>query len=396
MEAAERLERFDSVLDDLSELSADHVLLVEGRNDVLALEALGIHGDFFCVQVSGGPVRAAEYAWNAGKPAVILTDWDRRGDSLEEDLARNLSSLGVRFDTAIRERLSWVCRPYCKDVENVHNVHAMLERDSKTNILRTAITVSMSGSFIVLEGIDGAGKSSLCARLSEELRSRGIDTVVTAEPTHEGIGAFIRSGGAGSISQATEALLFSADRNDHTERIGRWVDEGKMVICDRYFASTVAYQSAVLDGGSADTEWLISINSQFIDRADLTVLLDLDPGTSMGRVGSRGEEESKFERADFLAQVRSGYLALAERFGFAVVDAAADADSVYREVLALIEKVIRCIRPRRYSARRARGSEEKRSSWALPAASLPPNASLPSGSSSAMGRPSAPSSPIPR
>lgn len=217
----------------------------------------------------------------------------------------------------------------------------------------------MAGSFIVLEGIDGAGKSSLSDRLGRELESRGHRVVITAEPTHEGIGAFIRSGAAGDISQTTEALLFSADRNNHTEWIDRCVDEGKVVICDRYFASTVAYQSAVLNGGSADTEWLLSINSAFTDRADLTILLDIDPSTGMSRVGSRGEEESKFERSDFLSQVRNGYLELAERFGFEVVDASADADIVYARVMEMVERVIRCFRPRRYSVRRARGSGER-------------------------------------
>ena len=226
----------------------------------------------------------------------------------------------------------------------------------------------MQGAFIVLEGIDGSGKTTLSKRLRDELESRGRQVVLTAEPTHEGIGAFIRSGGAGSISQTTEALLFSADRNDHTERISQWVSEGKVGICDRYFASTVAYQSASLDGTSADTEWLLSINSDFIDKADLTVLLDIDPEASMGRVGSRGEEESKFERSDFLAQVRSGYLDLARRFGFGIIDASAPADAVFGKVLAMVEEVLRCIRPRRYSARRARGSGERPLSWALPAA----------------------------
>lgn len=198
----------------------------------------------------------------------------------------------------------------------------------------------MAGSFIVLEGIDGAGKTSLSERLRRELESRGLSVRLTAEPTHEGIGAFIRSGGAGNISQTTEALLFSADRNDHTEKMMGWVGEGDIVICDRYFASTVAYQSAVLDGGSADVEWLLSINSDFIRRADLTILLDLDPSTSIARVDARGEEGSKFERSDFLAQVRRGYLDLAHRFGFGIVDASADPDTVFHEVLAMIDEVI--------------------------------------------------------
>ncbi len=198
----------------------------------------------------------------------------------------------------------------------------------------------MSGVFIVFEGIDGAGKSTVCRRVASELEARGVRTVVTAEPTHEGIGAFIRSGAAGAISQRTEALLFVADRNDHTERIGREVSGGVAVICDRYFASTVAYQSAKLDGDSSDRDWLIQINSDFKDRADATILLDIDPGTGLSRVDSRGEDVSKFENLAFLEQVRANYLRLAEEFGFHVVDASRGMDEVFSDVMSIIDKVV--------------------------------------------------------
>ena len=198
----------------------------------------------------------------------------------------------------------------------------------------------MSGAFIVFEGADGAGKSSVCRRVADALVSRGLKVEITAEPTHEGIGAFIRSGAAGRISQRTEALLFVADRNDHTERIEKMVSEGKVVLCDRYFASTVAYQSAKLDGDSSDRDWLIEINRQFTKKADATILLDIDPEVGMGRVGTRGEEISKFERLDFQNQVRSNYLMLAKEFGFETVDASASQDEVFEKVMGIVEKVI--------------------------------------------------------
>ncbi len=198
----------------------------------------------------------------------------------------------------------------------------------------------MSGAFIVFEGADGAGKSSLSKRIAEELRSKGIDVVLTAEPTREGIGAFIRSGSAAGISQRAEAMLFVADRNDHTERILKAVSEGKVVLCDRYFASTVAYQSAKLDGDSSDRDWLIDINRQFIDKPDATILLDIDPEIGMGRVGVRGEEISKFERLDFQRQVRENYLRLADEFGFDVIDASLSEEEVYRQAMSILSRVI--------------------------------------------------------
>lgn len=198
----------------------------------------------------------------------------------------------------------------------------------------------MSGVFIVIEGVDGAGKSTVCRMAAEALRTRGIPTEVTAEPTHEGIGAFIRSGSAGSISQRTESLLFVADRNDHTERIARMLDSGTTVLCDRYFASTVAYQSAGLAGDSTDRDWLISINSDFIGRPDVTILLDIDPEVGLGRVDTRGEEVSKFENLPFLRQVRENYLRLAWEYGFEVVDASGDRDAVLAKVMAIIDRVV--------------------------------------------------------
>jgi dTMP kinase len=203
------------------------------------------------------------------------------------------------------------------------------------------IHVRMSGAFIVIEGADGAGKSTLCRNISKALESRGIDIVVTAEPTHEGIGAFIRSGEAGSISQRTEALLFVADRNNHTEKIEKMVSEGKVVLCDRYFASTVAYQSAKLDGDSSDRGWLIDINRRFIGIPDATILLDIDPAIGMGRVGTRGEEISKFERLDFQNQVRSNYLFLAKEFGFNIIDSSRSEQEVFSEAMSILDRVIR-------------------------------------------------------
>ena len=130
MDAAERLEWFDSIIEDLDQLALTHILLVEGKNDVLALHELGVEADMFCVQSGGGPVRASEYAWEKGRPAVILTDWDRRGDSLADDLRRNLSSLCVKYDDSIRDRLARVCGPFCRDVESVHLIRRMLEREA--------------------------------------------------------------------------------------------------------------------------------------------------------------------------------------------------------------------------------------------------------------------------
>ncbi len=191
-----------------------------------------------------------------------------------------------------------------------------------------------------MEGVDGSGKSTVCRRVAEALRSEGYRVETTAEPTSEGIGAFIRSGSAGKISQRAESLLFIADRYEHTDSIMEKVSEGAVVICDRYYASTVAYQSAKLDGDFADIGWLKGLCEPFVQRPDAVVLLDVDPEVSMARVESRGEEESKFESIRFQKQVRDRYLDLAEEYGFEVVDASRPEDEVFDDVMKIIREVV--------------------------------------------------------
>ncbi len=196
------------------------------------------------------------------------------------------------------------------------------------------------GAFIVVEGVDGSGKSTVCRRVVEELRSSGYDAVMTVEPTHDGIGALIRSGSLGPISQVTESLLFTADRHEHTEWINKQVEAGKVVICDRYYASTIAYQSAKLDGDSVDGDRLLSLSEPFIQVPDAVILLDMEPEDSLARVDARGEAESKFERLDFLEQVRGAYLKLADSFGYEVVDASRSKEEVFQDVMTIIQEVL--------------------------------------------------------
>ena len=123
---AERLAAIIEALDRITELKGTHIVLVEGIKDVTALESVGVDADFFCVQSGGGPVKASEHVWRCGKQAIIMTDWDRRGGSLAAALRENLSSLGVKYDDMIRSDLSFLCRPFCKDVESIDSVVALL------------------------------------------------------------------------------------------------------------------------------------------------------------------------------------------------------------------------------------------------------------------------------
>ena len=102
----------------------------------------------------------------------------------------------------------------------------------------------------------------------------------------------------------------------------------------------MAYQSAKLAGDGTDRDWLIQINSDFTDRADATVLLDIDPREALARVDGRGGDVSKFENLEFLEQVRENYLRLAGEFGFRVVDASRGPDEVLSDVMSIIDEVV--------------------------------------------------------
>lgn len=127
MNDEERLEEIQKILEDLSILAKDHVLLIEGLKDRDALNKVGIYGDMFQIQSSGGPVRAAEYVAEHGGKAVILTDWDRTGGNISAELEYQLGALDVRFDREIRKRLAILCSKYIKDVESLDSLVERLE-----------------------------------------------------------------------------------------------------------------------------------------------------------------------------------------------------------------------------------------------------------------------------
>jgi len=193
------------------------------------------------------------------------------------------------------------------------------------------------GFFVVFEGIDGSGKSSCIDRVMKEL-GKYTDAVRTSEPTKGKIGMLIRS--SPELLPETEALLFTADRAEHTAEIKEWAEDGKTVICDRYFASTIAYQSSKLNGRSADRQWLLTMNRKVIIMPDLTLLFDIDPEKGLERVESRGSK-SKFEHLEYLKEVRSNYIKLAKRYGFVIIDASRSKDEVFDDVMSHISKLIR-------------------------------------------------------
>ena len=125
----ERLGRLDEILDRIQSMSSDHVILVEGKNDRRSLLDLNLSLDTIEVQRDGGPLRAAEMVYESGKKAIILTDWDDRGDRLAKDLSEQLSALCISYDTNIRKDLRDICIKDIKDVESLHSLYVRLERN---------------------------------------------------------------------------------------------------------------------------------------------------------------------------------------------------------------------------------------------------------------------------
>jgi dTMP kinase len=130
MNSAERLEKLKEIFDDLFEIPDDHVLIVEGQKDKMALWLAGVSGKMVSVQSEGGPLKIAERLFNEKMNAVILTDWDPEGERIAKELQRCLSSLCVRYDFSIRRRLRSVCGNEIRDIESLPSFNARLVNES--------------------------------------------------------------------------------------------------------------------------------------------------------------------------------------------------------------------------------------------------------------------------
>jgi len=136
MNDAERFEALEEILDILQEMSATHIALIEGNKDRRALDNLGLCDlQTIEVQREGGPLRAAERLSEMKMPAIILTDWDDRGNRIEQELKIQLDALCVKYDTEIRLRLRDLCIKDIKDVESLDSFYERLKKLSDSQNL---------------------------------------------------------------------------------------------------------------------------------------------------------------------------------------------------------------------------------------------------------------------
>jgi len=195
------------------------------------------------------------------------------------------------------------------------------------------------GILIAFEGIDGTGKSTQIGLLADYLSAKGHEVVATREPTDGPYGRKIRSLFASRhrLTPEDELGLFMADRREHVrEMLLPALAEGKVVLTDRYYFSTAAYQGAA----GHDPDQIIADNEKFAPVPDLVLLLTLTPAESVHRIQNlRGESLNDFEREDSLARVAAIFAGFKMSY-IARIDAAVSPDKVHQEIVARVEELL--------------------------------------------------------
>jgi len=193
------------------------------------------------------------------------------------------------------------------------------------------------GWLVVVEGIDGAGKSTVVRALAGHCAQRGLACVTGSEPTRGEWGMKLRrSMTEGRLTLDEELALFLKDRAEHVEQLIRpSLAAGKVVLLDRYYLSTAAYQGA----RGADPAVILEMNERFAPQPDLVLLLDFDPDGGLARIRARGDAPNTFEEAEQLRAVREIFLGLQRPF-IRRVDASLPAQEVLAACLAEFAGVI--------------------------------------------------------
>jgi dTMP kinase len=205
------------------------------------------------------------------------------------------------------------------------------------------------GRFITLEGIEGAGKSTVARIVGDWLTQRSVSVRLTREPggtpLAERVRQVVLERGSEQLSAVTETLLMFSARGIHLENLIRpALARGEWVVCDRFTDATRAYQG---NGRGVSAELIESLAEAVHGglQPDRTLLLDLPPATGLARARQRsGLAADRFEAETeaFFARVREGYLELARREPerIAVVDAAVPLPEVERQVVRVLEELL--------------------------------------------------------
>lgn len=205
------------------------------------------------------------------------------------------------------------------------------------------------GKFIVFEGGEGSGKTTILEMIYEYLESIGVSCIKTREPggikISEDIRNIILDKSNINMDAKTEALLYAAARRQHlVEKVIKYLEEGKLVLCDRFIFSSLAYQGYARELG---IEEIYKINKFAIGdyMPDLNLLFDLDPKVGLARINKNKNREINrldLEELDFHYKVREGYNILSEEYkdNFIKVNAEASIEEVFEQVKKIIEEIL--------------------------------------------------------
>jgi dTMP kinase len=197
------------------------------------------------------------------------------------------------------------------------------------------------GVLLAFEGIDGAGKTTQARRLTACLREAGYPVLYTSEPTGGPTGRRIRTliaAGRGGLRPEEELDLFVQDRREHVAAVIRpALERHEVVLLDRYYFSTMAYQGAL----GLDPEAIRRLNEAFAPRPHLTFVLDLPPGAGLDRIrGSRPAAPDTFEREEYLERVRALFANL-RGADILHLDATQPADAVAARIRTAADTLLR-------------------------------------------------------
>ena len=202
------------------------------------------------------------------------------------------------------------------------------------------------GRFIVVEGIDGSGKSTQISLLAKKLTEEGRRVYTTAVPTVSLTGGMLRDALRGVTQHTTceIAAMFLLDRISHNVNpvngIEKFLSMGVDVICDRYYYSSLAYQ-----GSETDFDWVLdmNINCPEIRKPDLCIFLDLEPDKSIERISQNRLIKEIYEEKERLERYRKRYFEIFEMLKFtdniAIIDTNKEISAVAAEIYAEVSKL---------------------------------------------------------
>lgn len=223
-----------------------------------------------------------------------------------------------------------------------------IKKNKNDNSAASSKSSASKGIFITFEGIDGSGKTTQIKLLNKFLKEKGFDTVLTREPGGTALGDSIRKllldpENSGPVARA-EALLFEAARAELTEKvIVPALDKGKIVICDRFFDSTLAYQGFAR-GLGIDSLLDLSLWATSDLAPDITFLLSLDVFDSEKRLDrqSRKRDRIEHEDGDFKKKLQAGYIEISGRFKdrIVLIDANKEINKIFCDIRANMMKLL--------------------------------------------------------